>query len=217
MTRDSHDVSWPPSVEVQYSSSQREQLQRIRSCVERRLSGHRLRHVLGVAETARWLAVYYGVDPFEAELAGLLHDWDKKLDAQELWEKARGCHVAVPDDERLTPLLHAWTAAASLPAVFPDLPPAVFRAIGRHTVGDVAMEPLDMVVYIADMIEPGRCGSSFDELRAWVAQVDLPELFALCHRRSIAYLLEQGRYVYPGAIDVWNVWCARLPVETPSS
>lgn len=217
MTHDNHNASWPPAVEVLYSPSQQEQLHRIRACVEGRLSGHRLRHVLGVAETARWLAVRYGVNPFEAELAGLLHDWDKKLSAEELWEKARGCRVAVPSDERLTPLLHAWTAAASLPAVFPDLPSAVFRAIGRHTVGDVAMEPLDMVVYVADMIEPGRRGPSFDGLRDEVVRVELPTLFALCHRRSIAHLLEEGRYVYPGAIDVWNVWCAQLPSETPSS
>lgn len=200
------EVACPPAVQTAYTPAQQRTIDNLRICVDGRLSGHRLQHVHGVAATALWLAGRYGVDVFEAEAAGLLHDWDKKLTADELWEKARGCGVAVADDDRLTPLLHAWTAAASLPAVFPDLPPSVFQAIARHTVGDVAMEPLDMVVYVADMIEPGRKGPSFEELRAQAGRVQLPELFALCHRQSMQYLLEQGRYVYPGAVDVWNAW-----------
>ena len=39
----------------------------------------RLRHSLGVAQTAVKLAVKYGADPVKAEIAGLLHDCSKGL------------------------------------------------------------------------------------------------------------------------------------------
>lgn len=182
----------------------------IERAVSQRLAGRRLHHVMGVADAALQLALTYGVDPFMARAAGLLHDWDKQLPKDELWEKALGLGVVQERDERLEPLLHAWTAQASLPVEFPDLPAEVFVAVGRHTVGDVAMTHLDMVVYLADMIEPSRRGGAIDFLRAKVGAVCLEELFAEGCRCSLQYLLEGGRYVYPGGVDVWNAWCGRL-------
>lgn len=198
-----------------YTEAQRTELGRIRSAVEGRLSGHRLEHVLGVASTARSLAERYGADPFEAEAAGLLHDWDKRLTPDELWEKVAAygvdLHGFQPGDATLVPLLHGWTAAASLPELFPELPEEVFRAVERHTVGSLGMSGLDMVVFVADMLEPTRSGGGVERLRALVGEVGLDGLFSACVRRSIAYVLETGRAVYPGAVEVWNAWCASLP------
>lgn len=197
------------------TEAQRAELERIDAAVGERLSGHRLEHVRGVASTARALAVRYGVDPFEAEAAGLLHDWDKRLTPDELWGKAVehgvDLHGFEVGDALLVPLLHGWTAAASLPALFPELPVAVFRAVERHTVGSLGMSPLDMVVFVADMVEPTRTGDGAERLRALVGEVALDALFAACARRSIAYVLETGRPVYPGAVEVWNAYCDRLP------
>jgi len=189
-------------------------LEQIRADVSRRLSGHRLEHVLNVASMCVELADLYGVDAFEAEAAGLLHDWDKKLPSEELWRKAEEFGVDLGDrDPRMEPLLHGWTAAASLPAAYPELPASVFCAIERHTVGAVSMTPLDMAVYVADMLEPTRRGPVFDELRAMLGRATLVELFAACLRRSLTYLLETGRYVYPGAAEVWNAYCAHVPAR----
>ena len=73
------------------------------------------------------------------------------------------------------------------------------------------MSPLDMVVFVADMVEPTRSGDGAERLRALVGEVALDALFAACVRRSIAYVLETGRPVYPGAVVVWNAYCDRLP------
>ncbi len=201
-----------PEVEASFDRDQLRQLDAIEAAVDERLSGKRLKHVKEVSRTALWLADLYGVDLFEARAAGLLHDWDKKLPSEELWEKALATGVVDRRDDRVEPLLHGWTAAATLPALFPELPPAVFTAVRRHTVGSVDMQPLDMVVYLADMIEPGREGEPLDDLRSQVGKIPLDSLFALGCRRSLEYLLERGRYVYPGGVDVWNAWCDRMPV-----
>lgn len=202
-------AGWAPT------PAQEAELARLSAAVDARLTGHRLAHSHGVSETAGHLAELYGADPFLARAAGLLHDWDKKLTTDQLWEKAARYRVCLggfqPGDARLAPLLHGWTAAASLPEEFPELPPEVFQAIDRHTVGAVDMTPLDMAVYCADMLEPSREGGDIDELRALVGAAPLEGLFSACARGSVMFVLQTGRFVYPGAIEVWNAYAASLP------
>lgn len=176
-----------------------------------RLSGHRLAHSMSVARTAGRLAASHGVDPYLAQAAGLLHDWDKHLSADEQWEKAEryGVMPCSVRDDRLTPVLHGRTAAASLPERFPGLPSEVFQAIFRHTVGAPRMEPLDIVVYCADFLEPLR-GEGVAPLRPFAAG-PLVELFAACVRQSLLYVLASGRYLGVEGVEVWNAYESHLP------
>ena len=75
-----------------------------------------------------------------------------------------------------TPLLHGPVAAYELPQLFPELSPAVFQAVDRHTVGACDMTPLDMVVFVADAIEPNRHGDYAHALRKMVGESTLDEL-----------------------------------------
>lgn len=191
------------------------ELARLSAALDARLSGHRLVHSHGVSDTAGRLAALYGVDPFRARAAGLLHDWDKKLPVDELWSKVErygiDLHGLQLGDAHLVPLLHGWTAAASLPEEFPELPAEVFRAVDRHTVGTTDMSPLDMVVYCADLLEPTRTGDGIDALRALAGSCPLAGLFAACARHGLTSVLAAGRYLYPGGVEVWNACCADLP------
>lgn len=189
---------------------QEAELTRIKEAVAGRLWGKRLDHTYGVAETCRDLAARFGVDPFEAQAAGLLHDWDKKLDADQLWEKVERYGIGLQRDNRLLPPLHSWTAGASLPEEFPELPASVFQAVARHTVGAPDMTNLDMVVFCADMIEPHRNFSEVDALRKLARTGPLDHLFAACLQCSIMCVIQTGRYLYPGAVDVWNAYCHLL-------
>ena len=60
-------------------------------------------------------------------------------------------------------LLHGPTAAAELVRAYPDLSADVVQAIARHTAAAVGMSDLDMIIYIADAIEPSR---DFDGLES---------------------------------------------------
>ncbi|MBC7326261.1 MAG: HD domain-containing protein, partial [Moorella sp. (in: Bacteria)] len=53
-----------------------------------RLPAGRYRHSLGVADTAVELAAKNGVDPEQARLAGLLHDYARDLPPAELLDLA---------------------------------------------------------------------------------------------------------------------------------
>lgn len=198
--------AWAGVDYTSYSSSQRQQLKGIRSRLEQRLSGKRLDHSISVALTARRLAASHGVDPFLAEAAGYLHDWDKKLPAEELWAKVESYHIPVSSRAaQATHILHGPTAAASLPEEF-DLPPAVFQAIARHTVGAADMSDLDMLIYCADLLEPLR-GDFCDSLRKQ-ASGPLRDLFAACVAHTMDYLVQKRSYICVESIHTWNVYVA---------
>ena len=149
------------SVEDQFEGDERALLKRIQELLDVRMKDKRKRYVhsLGVAETALHLAEVYGVDRFDAAAAGLIHDWDKVLSDDELVTRALHYGIKIAGSpSAATPLLHGPVAAYELPQLFPELSPAVFQAVDRHTVGACDMTPLDMVVFVADAIEPNRHG-----------------------------------------------------------
>ena len=188
-------------------------LARMREMLDVRMSDRKRRrnHSLGVARTAASLARIYGADPFLAEAAGLIHDWDKVLDDSELLARAAqyGIEVAGSPANSVA-LLHGPVAAYELPQLFPELPASVFQAVARHTVGAVDMAPLDMVVFVADAIEPMRTGEYADRLRAQVGEVDLTRLFFNCFSQGLIYVMSTQRYLYPTAITIYNHYALKL-------
>ena len=177
----------------------------MRQALQARVKASRYRHSLGVSQTAEQLARIYGVDQNEAAVAGLLHDWDKSLTGDELKRKAKKLKLAGKEvREHATGVLHSWTAAATLHDEFPELSDAVLQAISRHTCGAVGMSDLDMVVFVADIIEPGRDFPDIEGLRAAVGEVCLEELFYRTYKANFMYLLSADMVVAPPSLDVYN-------------
>ena len=171
-----------------------------------RAKPHRLEHSLRVAQTAIELARTYGVDEFGAHVAGLLHDFAKAYSVQEQIEKASqlglyyGC-----DLELVAPILHGPIAARELPALYPELDREIFDAIERHTVAAPDMTELDMVIFIADGIEPGRPSSpSIERQRSSVGLLSLEDLFFDSFAGTISYVLETHRFLWPGTVETYN-------------
>lgn len=171
----------------------------------------RYRHSLGVSEESGRLAKLYGADVNKARLAGLLHDWDKGYDDEGI--RARVAELGLEVDsfllERMPQLLHGPTAAAALAKRFPCIPADVLSAIERHTAGAVDMSDLDMIVYIADVIEPNRDFPGVDELRALPQRESLDDLFIDVSAHVLVNLVDRRRFVHPNTLEVWNHCIAR--------
>ena len=145
-----------------YDGEQLALLDRVESAVRAQLAPKpkRLAHSLSVARCAEELAETYDVDPFLARVSGLLHDWDKVVPHDELVGRARSLGIDMGVRlELVEPLLHGIVAARELPSVFPELPDAVWHAIEVHTTAAPVMSDLDMVLFVADGIEPLRPAS----------------------------------------------------------
>jgi predicted HD superfamily hydrolase involved in NAD metabolism len=180
-----------------------------RAAIEARLGKKAAKHCERVADSAVALALVYGADTDDARLAGLLHDWDRETGAGELLAAAKAAGIEVSDaDEAVPHLLHARTGAVGAAAALPGLSADVVRAISRHTLGAVEMSPLDMVVYLADMIESHRDYPGVEVLRDAVGSVSLAELFALGYRQSMLHVVAARKRIHPITTAVWNRYVA---------
>ena len=75
-----------------------------------------------------------------------------------------------------------------------------------HTSAAAEMSPLDMVLFVADGIEPLRPATKgISRVRSLVGKASLDDLFWESFVGGIIYVLEGGRYLYPRTLDVYNV------------
>lgn len=186
-----------------------DRFEEMRLRLEQRVKPSRYRHSMGVSQAAEQLARIYGVDEDAAAVAGLLHDWDKARSSKDLKRSAKKHGLAPKAVRKQMPgVLHALTAPYSLKKDFPELSEDVLQAIARHTCGAPDMTDLDKVVFIADIIEPGRTFSDVAALRDAVGKVSLDELFFMTYGSTLVYLIDAGLPVHPDSLVVWNALVA---------
>lgn len=194
-------------------SKQKQQdiLKEARKELKVRLDPKRYSHAKSVSDTAVQLAKVYGVDKDKARLAGLLHDWDKEYTDEEIRARVRSLRMSVDVHvyEEMPRLLHGPTAAVALKQRFPEIDNDVLQAIARHTSGAVHMSDLDMVIYIADVIEPLRTYKEIDTLRALVGKVSLEELFFTTYKQILEHLIDKKHRIHPDTVTIWNYYASR--------
>ncbi|MBO4364979.1 MAG: bis(5'-nucleosyl)-tetraphosphatase (symmetrical) YqeK [Eggerthellaceae bacterium] len=186
-----------------------EHYQQMKARLKDRVKPKRFKHSKGVAKTAKRLAKVYGLDPMQARMAGLVHDWDKCYDYEGARRRALDLQLDIDPVfiNEMPWLLHGPTAALALSREFPEWGSDTFQAIARHTCGAADMTPLDCVIYVADIIEPRRdygSNSGLDDLRALVGEVPLQELYYQAFKFTFRYLLEGDRRLFPGTADIYN-------------
>ena len=171
--------------------------------LKRSLSEYRLKHTLSVAETAVWLANRFGVDPALAHLAGMLHDCAKGMDAPTLLQLIRNGGISADELELSMPaLLHAPAGASLARSQYHVSDQSVLAAIRWHTTGRRNMTSLEKVVYLADMIEPGRAMyPGLEELRE-CAKENLDEAVYMAAAQSAAYVSGRGKKLHPRTMEL---------------
>ncbi len=162
------------------------------------LKPSRVAHVLGCRQTAVELAERWGADPVDAERAALLHDITKALDGhlqltlcQEYGIQLDGFSLRYPKT------LHALTGSLVAERIFGENQ-AVVDAICCHTTGKAGMNMLEMIIYVADYMEPNRDFPGVEELR-YLTTVDMRKALIKGLEMTIAVLKENGSEVSPGS------------------
>jgi predicted HD superfamily hydrolase involved in NAD metabolism len=121
------------------------------------LNEDRFEHTLGVMYTAESLAMRYGVDMTKAAVAGLLHDCAKCIPSAQKLKLCKKNNIEMTEMEEKNPsLLHAKLGAYLAKEKYGVDDPEILSAITWHTTGKPDMSMLDIIIYMADYIEPNR-------------------------------------------------------------
>jgi predicted HD superfamily hydrolase involved in NAD metabolism len=183
----------------------------MREAVRVRLSEGSASHCERVGRTARELASHNGLNADAAELAGLLHDWDRDKGPETMLQDAAAAGLEVLPIESMEPyLLHARLASVELERSYPDLPRDVLDAIAWHTVGAVGMSALAKAVFVADMIEPDRRFDGVEALREISRRSGIDECFREAYAWSVSHVVDRRRPLHPCTVDVWNALIAEV-------
>lgn len=166
------------------------------------LTPKRFAHSLAVAHTARQLARLHGVNVAQAETAAILHDCAKCLPLKEMQRICRE-HRLTEDKQVLESgaLMHSLAGAYLAAEAYGVSDPEVLRAIACHNTGKVDMTRLDMVVYLADKIEPTRASYPLLEKVRMLATLSLERALLTSMEGSRDFIRAGGKPVHHQTLE----------------
>lgn len=178
--------------------------QEIKEYLKKNLIESRYIHTLGVVKTAIELAKINNVDINKAEIAALVHDVAKNKTIEELKNIIEKNNIKLSYDEENTPeLWHSIVAPILAREIFKIDDFEILDAMRYHTTARENMSKLEKIIYIADMIEPGRNFDGVDILReATLMDLDKGVLLGLSH--TINYLIKHGFLIDINSIKARN-------------
>jgi nicotinate-nucleotide adenylyltransferase len=152
--------------------------------------------VLGCRDTAVELAKHWGADVTDAARAGILHDITKAIDGPLQLTLCEAYGKILDAFSRKYPkTLHALTGSMVAERIFGENE-AVVSAIRHHTTGKADMNLLEMIIYVADYMEPNRNFPGVEKLRE-LAYTDIRAALKLGLEMTLEHLKRQGNEVSP--------------------
>ena len=186
-------------------------IEEMRALLQQSLKSKRYEHSVRVYETALEMAEHYHADVKKVAVASLIHDCGRQISKEDSVAKAKELGIPVDPVEEAQPiLLHAKLGvyyAIRKYGVSPD-DREVLDAIRYHSTGTADMTQTAKIVFLADLIEPGRDFEGVEALREASFQ-DLDKGMLLSYDNTIRYLLEDGLLIHPDAIAGYNQLAAK--------
>lgn len=182
--------------------------QQIQERVQAELSEARFAHTQGVVTTAVELAARFGEDTQKARIAAWVHDIAREWPAEKQLQFAE--RIEIPSGFALIPaLLHGPIAASLASEWFGIEDEDILNAIRFHTTGRMGMSKLEMILCLADGIEPGRRYPGVERIRE-IAQSDLVLALAESFDSTISYLLQTHQPIFPLTVMARNEFWDRM-------
>ena len=179
-------------------------VEEIKEYLKENLKESRYKHTLGVRETAVKLAELNGASIEKAEIAALAHDVAKNLSIEEMLDIINKNNIVLSNVEKDNmSLWHSIIAPAVAQEKLKISDEEILDAIRWHTTGKEDMSVLAKIIYIADMIEPGRSFEGLEEIRKETFEnLDKGVYTGLTH--SIKFLLSKDLLIDENTIKARN-------------
>lgn len=166
---------------------------------KKKICRERFIHSVSTAVEAAALARVYGADPVKAQIAGLLHDVGKGHASE-----AVRCGILFDEIEAQNPeLAHGRIGAAMVKMDLGLDDPEILSAIMYHTTGKAGMSLLDKIIYIADIIEPGRTFVGVEQIRA-LAREDIDAALKYALKQIMAFVKSRGFALHPKSVEAYQ-------------
>jgi len=167
------------------------------------LTPERFTHSINVAAEATLLAERWKIDVEKCEMAGLLHDCGKKKYINgEIAECEKYKIVLEEDDRKFPQILHSYISEKIAFEKYGIEDKEVLKAIKNHTIGEKNMGPIDKIIFISDMIEPGR-KNIFQDIRQ-KAYENIDEAMLMAYNGKIDYSKKKSNCVHSKTITNRN-------------
>jgi predicted HD superfamily hydrolase involved in NAD metabolism len=171
-----------------------------RECVRALVTPERFEHILRVTVFAEEIAQANGFGPADVlatRVAAMLHDVARDLEAQEIFQ------LAPPESalEQQNPLTVHGRAGRAIAERWGVADTRVLEAISGHVFGVPKKNRIGMVVYVADVSEPGRGVNS--EVRE-LAAADLFRAYGMAIEAKVRYLRSKGKVVHPETLKTYE-------------
>ena len=190
------------------SNKREELLTRVAASV----SEYRYKHILGVEQAARKLALRFNEDEELASIAALVHDYAKERSDADFKQviMANGLDQDLLNWNNF--IWHGVVGAEIIKAELNINDERVLNAVRKHTVGAAVMTTIEKIIYVADFIEAARDFPGV-ELARKLAEKDLDLAVAYETKHTLEYLLAQNKTIYPAAILTYNAYVAGKNME----
>lgn len=175
-----------------------------RALAAKNLEFERFQHTVGVEMLACDLARKFGIEAEAAALAALTHDLAKMYSIQQQIYKAKEWKlIYYPEDLQIPQVIHGRVAAYILQNEHGITDQDVLNAVANHTLGRPDMSPLEMLIYSADLTEPGRMYPGVDKLREKLYH-DLNEGTLACIEHTLNYLRNFNKSIHPLTLQTYD-------------
>ncbi len=176
-------------------------IEQARCFVKERVSAKRFQHILGVVQTALMLAEAHKVSKERVELAAVLHDCAKEL-PRPLQKKLVQDAGEWTDDLQSAPALWHAPAGAWLTRQEFGLSLDEVSPIRWHTTGKADMTQEELLLYVADQLEPSRPWA--DDQDRELAKRSLEQAALKILKMKMEYTLSQRKVLHPKSVECWN-------------
>lgn len=194
-------------------------LDQLRNEIRTSMSEKRFRHTAEVEKMAIRLGGLYAPDKIPMlRAAALLHDLTKEYSKDhQLMICAQKNISLTKEDVHAPKTLHARTAAALIPDLYPEFATAELLSCVRwHTTGRKNMALCEKLIYLADYIDLSRTFEDCVRLREYFFSADpesmqeeerlshLRETLILSFDMTVRALVEEGTPISPDTIEARN-------------
>lgn len=164
----------------------------------------RYEHSLRVMEASIELAKRYNSSVEKAAVAGLLHDCGKLQGETNLLKVSTDFGIILDSmTKNNNELIHSVLGSVIAEKEYGIKDEEVLNAIRYHTTGRENMSLLEKIIYVADMIEPGRKFEGVDRLRE-LALEDLDKALIFSIDNTLKFVIEKNKLIHLDSVKARN-------------